>query len=170
MSDDEEDILEEDVDVDADADEIEDEEEEEEIPEDEDVPKVIKSGKILDHKHVRVKVRDPKLQITSNMLTDHELTEVINIRITQLNNQSPVFVDITGCVTTEEQAWREVAEARCPLVICREVASYVENGVRVEEVEYIRVNEASLPEIAKSMVPANVKLSDAVFNRHVKTA
>lgn len=170
MSDDEyedaEVLEEEEIDNDVEEEEDEDENEalEDEDEEEEEIPKTIKvSTKVLDYNHVKVRIVPSEERVTSNALNKHEITEAIGIRITQIDNGSKKFVSSKGLYTSREIAWREIAERKSPLILSRKVREYVENGVKVEEVERWKVREMALPEQAKYSVPANIELAEDLF-------
>lgn len=159
----EEEEIENEVEV-EDEDEDEDENLEEDEEEEEELPKTVKiSTKILDYNHVKIRIVPAEERTTSNALNKYEITEAIGIRITQIDNGSKKFVSSKGLFTSREIAWREIAERKSPLILSRKVKEYVENGVKVEEVERWKVREMALPEQAKYLVPANIELPEDLF-------
>lgn len=58
-------------------------------------------------------------RVTSNILTEYEIVELIGIRATQIAQGSPVFTDVKNISYPDEMAKKEIYDNRCPLYIQR---------------------------------------------------
>lgn len=91
--------------------------------------------KIDSHKNMIVVPADHRK--TSEMLTEYEYTEVISHRAKQIENNSPVYIDIGNETDPVIMAEKEIKARKCPLAIRREL-----NGLVCEIWD---VNECTLP-------------------------
>ena len=90
-----------------------------------------------------VHILDPSEHLTSNMLTKFELTEVISIRIGQIENNGQIYTDnIESHVRLI--AINEIIEKKCPLTVRRHAGINTKN---IKLYEDIPVNDLILPNI-----------------------
>ena len=91
---------------------------------------------------IEIKVVNPNKRVTSNIMTEAELTQIICIRMKQIQEGSRVFTDVEGLTTTRERAIKELKDKKCPLMLERKVGS----GTAVE---YWDVNMMGNPSYVK---------------------
>jgi hypothetical protein len=65
------------------------------------------------------------------------------VKIKQINNNSPVYVDIGNLTNVNAIAMKEIKERRCPLCIQRVLTTY-KNGNKLAEIW--EVNEMAIPD------------------------
>ena len=87
-------------------------------------------------------------RMTSNYLTEEEMTEAIGIRVTQIERGAPVFTDVEGYDNAIKQARKELLDKCSPLILEREMKR--EKGIRY--VEHWKVNEMVLPRSRQEII------------------
>lgn len=88
-------------------------------------------------------VVDPTKRITSNSLSEYELTQLISIRATQIENHNMVLTNVDGLDDAATMAMKELTDGKCPLVLRRKVGEYVVDGRITEYFEYWDPNTMS---------------------------
>ena len=72
-------------------------------------------------------------RVTSNRITNFELTRVISIRAKQIEADNVVFTDVTGLTDPIQMATKEVYDRKCPLSVVRNLNSRVAEKWEVNE-------------------------------------
>ena len=115
-----------------------DAEQEEQIPEiNEEEQVMIRLGKInekkmkeklsIDNTHKTVFVVPDDERITSNIIQLYEITAVISERASQIENGSPVFIDIKNLTNPKDIAKAEFKQRKSPFILERHVGDSVEH-------------------------------------------
>lgn len=99
-----------DIDDEADLEEEEQKKRESEI--------VSKIGKGDEH-HRIIEIVPPDQRITSEIIQLSEMVEAVGIRISQIEQGSPVFTDVTGLNNPIDQAKKELFDRCSPLILSR---------------------------------------------------
>ena len=103
----------------------------------------------LSDEHIVTKYIIPdEERMTSNYLTEEEMTEAIGIRVTQIERAAPVFTDVEGYDDAIKQARKELLDKRSPLILEREMKR--SKGIRY--VEHWKVNEMVLPRSRQEII------------------
>lgn len=101
----------------ADA-EAEDDELEEEVAAQRENPIINKINERDSH-HRIIKVVAPDDRVTSNIIQRPEMVEAIGHRLSQIEQGSPVFTDVTGLKNPIEMAKKEFVDRQSPLILVR---------------------------------------------------
>jgi hypothetical protein len=62
-------------------------------------------------------ITDPDQMLSSDILSDADLTSVLTERATDIGKGAAAFVDTTGCATPLDVAMREILEKRSPMCV-----------------------------------------------------
>lgn len=112
---------------DEEADEEGKEEESEEVEEEEVEPARAKPGRPVDEQLAqsidtrRIVVVPPEERITSNMMTQAEVTRAIALRAEQMSRYPSAYTDVEGLTQAQDIARKELYDHRSPLVLRRAV-------------------------------------------------
>lgn len=74
-----------------------------------------------DDNHRVIHIIPDNERTTSHILQHFEKTEAIGIRISQIEDGSPVFTDVTGLTSPIDMAHKEFNDGKNPLILQREV-------------------------------------------------
>jgi hypothetical protein len=119
--------------------------EEEELDEIEEEEVVDEEIEKIDETIERIYIIPDNERKSSEMMTLFEVTEAIGIRISQIEQGSPIFIDYTGLTNARNIAEKEFYERQNPLIIRRIIKQvgkdiYIEQW-RVREMVYPPINE-----------------------------
>jgi DNA-directed RNA polymerase subunit K/omega len=119
-------------------DEILDDAEQEQIPEiNEEEQVMIRLGKInekkmkeklnIDNTHKTIFIVPDDERITSNIIQLYEIAAVISERASQIENGSPIFIDIKNLTNPKDIARAEFKQRKSPFILERHVGNSVEH-------------------------------------------
>jgi DNA-directed RNA polymerase I, II, and III subunit RPABC2 len=95
-------------------------------------------------------VVDPRDRKTTHWLTKFEVTEIINIRSTQISLYANCLVDISGLSDPVAMAWKELYLRKTPLIIRRILGEKkCTDGVLRSFVELWSPSEMTIPRVLK---------------------
>ena len=85
----------------------------------------------------------PDKRRTKSTMTKFEFCRVLSIRAQQIENGSPIFVDIGNLTKVNEIAMKEIKDKKCPLCVQRVIHNYP-NGNKLAEIW--EVEELAIPD------------------------
>jgi len=96
---------------------------------------LFKTNFIAKPNNKKVVIVPPSEHKTSEILSIHEATEVIGIRATQIENDSPIFTNYEGYDKSVDIATKELLDGKNPLILRRE---YVDGDIEYHEYHKVR--------------------------------
>lgn len=109
---------------------------------------VLQKNKVVKPPSIVVRKVDPDKRVTSHIIQDMEIVEAIGIRCSEIENNSPIFVeDIEGYTDPIAIATKEFYERKSPLVLQR----CIEEGDGYILVEEWLVREMTFPKSSKEI-------------------
>lgn len=84
----------------------------------------------------KIKTIAPDQRMTSNIMTLYEFSEIIGIRILQIEKGSPVFTDVEELFDTYDMAIKELFDRKCPLMVIRRTGMYEQEEWKVNEMGF----------------------------------
>lgn len=155
----------------AEKDELEDQVEEDveiDVELDDEVKKpeqniIVKKIKENDINHKIIYIRPAHLRTSSTIIQKPEMTEAIGIRISQIEQGSPIFTDVTGYTSSITMAKKEFIDRKNPLILER-IMLEDDNAIYVDQ---FKVREMTFPVNDKEILDiTNTQINELLFNKN----
>lgn len=96
-----------------------------------------------------VKVVPNNERMTSDIISNYELTEIIGIRTNEIEKGGPIFTDPEGLIKPELIAKKELLDKKCPLQVIRKLP----NG----NIEVWKCNEMAIDLTNRRLLEDNIR-------------